>query len=84
MKYFSPFFRFGQKPRFFEYAAITKNGAEKLAEQSGIRRGRSPRFCVFAVYIRARDKKIFFSWLPPPFFIYFFPLFLYNNKTAGE
>lgn len=75
MKYFSTFFRFGQKPRFFEYAAITKNGAEKLAEQSGIRRGRSTRFCVFAAYIRARDKKIFFFLVTAAFFYLLFSSF---------
>lgn len=75
MKYFRLFFRFGQKPRFFEYAAITKNGAEKLAEQSGIRRGRSTRFCVFAAYIRARDKKIFFFLVTAAFFYLLFSAF---------
>ena len=76
MKYFSTyFFRFGQKPRFFEYAAITKNSAEKLAEQSGIRRGRSTRFCVFAAYIRARDKKIFFFLVTAAFFYLLFSAF---------
>ncbi len=75
MKYFSTFFRFGQKPRFFEYAAITKNGAEKLAEQSGIRRGRSTRSCVFAAYIRARDKKIFFFLVTAAFFYLLFSAF---------
>ena len=75
MKYFSTFFRFGQKPRFFENAAITKNGAEKLAEQSGIRRGRSTRFFVFAVYIRARDKKIFFFLVTAAFFYLLFSAF---------
>ena len=75
MKYYSTFFCFGQKPRFFEYAAITKNGAEKLAEQSGIRRGRSTRFCVFAAYIRARDKKIFFFLVTAAFFYLLFSAF---------
>ena len=76
LKYFSTYFFVSGKNRASSKTPrVQKNGAEKLAVQSGIRRGRSTRFCVFAAYIRARDKKIFFFLVTAAFFYLLFSAF---------